>query len=116
VEAPVKQKQTFQATQSLIRHLIQPPLSLVKQVLVLLDARLQTPICAEWLRNSLTCDTSDRLTDLIAQQAATREGTVFGTTPICKDSNRKIDWQFAALLIIVPLAKAIKTKMKTAKI
>jgi len=115
VGAPVKQKQTFQATQSPTRH--QPPLSLVKQVLVLLDARLQTPICAEWLRNSLTCDTSNRLIDLIAQQAATREGTVFGTTPICKDSNRKIDWQFAALLIIVPLAKAIKTKMKkTAKI
>merc|ERR1712038_1971140 len=61
-------------------------------------------------------DISDRLIDLIGHQAATSEGEVFGTTPICKDNNRKIDLQFAAPLIIVPLVKVIKTKtMKTSR-
>jgi len=76
----VNRKQTFRATQSLIRH--QPPLPLVKQVPVLLDERLQTPMYAEWLPNSLTYDISDRLIELIDQLAAIREGEVFGTTPI----------------------------------
>jgi hypothetical protein len=86
----------------------------VKQVHVLPGARLQTPMHVEWLPKSLDYNTSDRLIDPIGQQAATSEGTEFGTTPACKDSNRKIDLQFAAPLIIVPSAKAMKTK-KTAK-
>merc|ERR1712187_1036622 len=109
---PMNRKQTFQATQSLILH--QQMSSLVKRVLVLLGAHLRTRICVEWLPKSLAYDISDRLIDLIGHQAATSEGEVFGTTPICKDSNRKIDLQFAAPLIIVPSAKAMKTK-KTAK-
>merc|ERR1719499_787960 len=88
-----------------------PRMWLAKQARALQAALLQTLTHAEWQLKSLIYDTSNRLIEPIGPQAAISDETVFGTTPPPLDKHQEIDLQFAALLIIVPLLKAVKMKM-----
>merc|ERR1712141_511973 len=88
-----------------------PRLWLAKQARALQAALLQTLTHAEWQLKSLVYDTSNRLIEPIGPQAAISDETVFGTTPPPQDKHQEIDLQFAALLITVPLLKAMKMKM-----